>query len=412
MFIVQKNETMSSSAQQKSVKYGELVIIGFNGRLPRGDRGRKRSKLALFKRPEANGIKLTKNCATKMPEAEKSRSDAHSITYAFSNSMAVIVEYDKDHGTDMFQIGRSSESSIDFVIMETSSGQKDIVKSRSSVSRFACRILIDRENPNVAKIFAAGFNNKKNIHLGDKAIKWWKNDETIDGLTTNGVLVAHPTGEFCGGDSEYGVWREVSIGGDLYSLRDERKSRLPGKLVHSENNILKDGTLINLCGATLLWRSADGLKKSPDKVDVEELVQNLNDDIVPDSIALRNNLVIPRRPVPNSSIPKPYAFVECGHVQFFKEGDSINNKCPVCYLSGSCIKLYMGLEPAFYADYGPPVCAFNPCGHMATEKTVKFWAKAEIPHGGNGFIAMCPFCATPLDGWPGYIELSFRAYTN
>lgn len=33
----------------------------------------------------------------------------------------------------------------------------------------------------------------------------------------------------------------------------------------------------------------------------------------------------------------------------------------------------MGLEPAFYVDSGPPnFYAFNPCGHMATEKTVKY----------------------------------------
>ena len=30
-----------------------------------------------------------------------------------------------------------------------------------------------------------------------------------------------------------------------------------------ENNILQDGTLIDLCGATLLWRSAAGLSYSP-----------------------------------------------------------------------------------------------------------------------------------------------------
>jgi pellino protein len=34
-------------------------------------------------------------------------------------------------------------------------------------------------------------------------------------------------------------------------------------------------------------------------------------------------------------------------------------------------KLCMGMEPAFYVDAEPPTFAFNPCGHMATEKTVK-----------------------------------------
>lgn len=31
----------------------------------------------------------------------------------------------------------------------------------------------------------------------------------------------------------------------------------------AETNILQDGTLVDLCGATLLWRSAEGLKNSP-----------------------------------------------------------------------------------------------------------------------------------------------------
>jgi hypothetical protein len=33
--------------------------------------------------------------------------------------------------------------------------------------------------------------------------------------------------------------------------------------VDDETNVLQDGTLIDLCGATLLWRSHEGLEKSP-----------------------------------------------------------------------------------------------------------------------------------------------------
>lgn len=42
------------------------------------------------------------------------------------------------------------------------------------------------------------------------------------------------------------------------------------------------------------------------------------------------------------------------------------------------------------------------------QKTVKNWANVDIPHGINGFQTVCPFCATPLDGAPGYIELIFQ----
>lgn len=43
----------------------------------------------------------------------------------------------------------------------------------------------------------------------------------------------------------------------------------------------------------------------------------------------------------------------------------------MCLELGPVVTLCMGLEPAFYVDSGPPTYAFNPCGHMATEKTVK-----------------------------------------
>lgn len=33
--------------------------------------------------------------------------------------------------------------------------------------------------------------------------------------------------------------------------------------IKDETNILQDGTLIDLCGATLLWRSSEGLQNSP-----------------------------------------------------------------------------------------------------------------------------------------------------
>lgn len=48
----------------------------------------------------------------------------HSISYTLSRNQAVIVEYQLDTETDMFQIGRSSETPIDFVVMDTIPGDK------------------------------------------------------------------------------------------------------------------------------------------------------------------------------------------------------------------------------------------------------------------------------------------------
>lgn len=38
----------------------------------------------------------------------------------------------------------------------------------------------------------------------------------------------------------------------------------------------------------------------------------------------------------------------------------------------------------------------------------RYWEKVAIPHGTNGYIAICPFCAVPLEGTPGYVKLIFQ----
>lgn len=66
--------------------------------------------------------------------------------------------------------------------------------------------------------------------LQEKATKWQEGRD-IDGLTTNGILLMHPQGSFCGGDSEPGVWREVSVCGGIYSLRESRSAQKKGRAV-------------------------------------------------------------------------------------------------------------------------------------------------------------------------------------
>ena len=41
--------------------------------------------------------------------------------------------------------------------------------------------------------------------------------------------------------------------------------------------------------------------------------------------------------------------------------------------------------PAFYVDCDAPAYCFVPCGHMASPKTVKYWAEVPIPCGTSGF---------------------------
>lgn len=412
-----QSEVHNSHKKDPMLTYGELIILGYNGCLPQGEKGRRRSKFVLCRRPVSNGVKKSQHYVVKTPQSSKAILDSkqHSISYTLSRNQAVIVEYKPDEETDMFQIGRSSESPIDFVVMDTVPGDKaaEGKVTQSTISRFACRILVNRSATFTTRVYAAGFDSSRNIFLGEKATKWQHNGE-IDGLTTNGILIMHPRGPFCGG-SQPGIWREVSVGGGVYTLRESRSAPQKGIQIEDETNTLEDGTLIDLCGATLLWRSAEGLSKSPTRHNLEEKVDELNAGRPQCPVGL-NTLVIPRKSTLTSSSKQPYVYLMCGHVQglhdWGQDKDSDGRTCPMCLKAGSIVKLCMGIEPSFYVDCGPPTYAFNPCGHMASEKTVKYWASVPIPHGTNGFHAACPFCATPLNGDLGYVRLIFQDHVD
>lgn len=407
------------------IKYGELVILGYNGTLPQGDKGRRRSKFVLYKRSKANGVAKSKHYVVKTPQTTQAVLDTkqHSISYTLNRNQAVIVEYQEDPYSDMFQIGRSSESPIDFVVMDTVPGNRiqDPAKTaaQSTISRFACRILCSRDGPeHVARIFAAGFDSSRNIFLGEKATKWETEHQAVDGLTTNGVLIMHPQTSFCGAEDptrvtkEPGVWREVSVGGGIYGLRESRSAPTKGRPIPSETSELIDGTLVDICGATLLWRSSAGLARSPTNRELELLVDDLNAGRPQCPVGL-NTLVVPRKNSENTSTSEnqPYVYLNCGHVQGRHEWGKVgsNSKtCPICLCNSSTVKLQMGIEPSFYVDSGPPDYCFVPCGHMANAKTVKYWSGIPIPCGTSGFQSACPFCATPLLGTPGYTKLIFQ----
>ncbi|XP_075401450.1 E3 ubiquitin-protein ligase pellino homolog 3 isoform X3 [Tenrec ecaudatus] len=243
---------------EEPLKYGELIVLGcceeggeeteaqrgemtgprahscYNGCLASGDKGRRRSRLALSRRPHANGVKpdVMHHISTPLVSKALSNRGQHSISYTLSRSHSVIVEYTQDSDTDMFQIGRSTENMIDFVVTDTSpgGGASEGPSAQSTISRYACRILCDRRPPYTARIYAAGFDASSNIFLGERAAKWRTPDGLMDGLTTNGVLVMHPAGGFSE-DSAPGVWREISVCGNVYTLRDSRSAQQRGKLV-------------------------------------------------------------------------------------------------------------------------------------------------------------------------------------
>lgn len=72
--------------------------------------------------------------------------------------------------------------------------------------------------------------NGVRVSTQEKGTKW-ETGADMDGLTTNGVLIMHPNGCFSEGNAQPGIWREVSIGGAIYSLRISRSSPVKGSAV-------------------------------------------------------------------------------------------------------------------------------------------------------------------------------------
>ncbi|KAG9344196.1 hypothetical protein JZ751_010865 [Albula glossodonta] len=493
-------ENISSASTKVPVKYGELIVLGYNGSLPNGDRGRRKSRFALCKRPKANGVQPSTVHVACTPQAAKNKSkglseasgsseqprdetvreededagregqtllrgerrdsragrgkisqvrvgvgvpscmahassqawpghshtslgaraisnkDQHSISYTLSRAQTVVVEYMHDSNTDMFQIGRSTESPIDFVVTDTVPGSQsntDTQSVQSTISRFACRIMCQRGPPHTAHIYAAGFDSSKNIFLGEKAAKWKTTDGQMDGLTTNGVLVMHPRHGFME-DSKPGVWREISVCGNVFTLRETRSAQQRGKMVENETNELVDGSLIDLCGATLLWRTAEGLARTPTVKHLEALRQEIN-AARPQCPVGFNTLAFPsmrRKEVVDEK--QPWVYLHCGHVHGYhnwgnrEECEGRDRECPMCRARGPYVPLWLGCEAGFYLDTAPPTHAFSPCGHVCSEKTVSFWSQIPLPHGTHTFHAACPFCAQQLSGEQGYIRLIFQ----
>uniref|UniRef100_A0A1I7XVL9 Pellino n=1 Tax=Heterorhabditis bacteriophora TaxID=37862 RepID=A0A1I7XVL9_HETBA len=212
------------------------------------------------------------------------------------------------------------------------------------------------------------------------------------------------------------VWREVSVDGDVYTLRETRSSNARGAMVPEETNMLQDGTLIDLCGATLLWRTADGLAKSPSANELEMALDRLNAG-KPQCPVNLNTLIIPKKRSNNStSSRQPYVYLNCGHVQGKHDWgfhSTLNGlptfKCPICLAeSERVIQLTMGMESSFHLDSGSLDYAFNPCGHVASFSTVRYWSRIPLPHGTNSFHPVCPFCTTLLATEKPFVRLIFQ----
>ena len=67
--------------------------------------------------------------------------------------------------------------------------------------------------------------------------------------------------------------------------------------VENESNVLQDGSLIDLCGATLLWRTPAGLLRAPTLKQLEAQRQESINQRIPHAALLRPSpLLLPSSP--------------------------------------------------------------------------------------------------------------------
>lgn len=186
--------------------------------------------------------------------------------------------------------------------------------------------------------------------------------------------------------------------------------------VESETQELSDGALIDLCGASLLWRTAEGLRRAPTLKHLEALRQELNAARPQCPVGL-NTLAFPsmRRCQGAVAEKQPWAYLRCGHVHGYHDwgerggaGGGTERECPMCRARGPYVPLWLGCEAGLYVDAAPPTHAFSPCGHVSSEKTAAFWSQIPLPHGTHTFHAACPFCAQQLSMGHSHVRLIFQ----
>ncbi|CAF0732598.1 unnamed protein product [Didymodactylos carnosus] len=368
-------------------------MIWYNGSIPNGDRGRRKSKFILKERSQANGLKALGQhlCKNTAEVQELTTANVHSIAYTLSRNQTVVVQYTRDEETDMFQVGRSPESQIDFIVMDTVPNAKtsdELNILQSTISRFACRIVVQRKPPYTAKIYAAGFDSSKNIFLGEKAIKWRNEKNEIDGVTTNGILLMHmDCGKFNSG-ARPTKWKEISVGGRVFDLSE-------GRLKFNYQSAVK---------YFIFYQTRRLLE-----IELEQL-----NSTKPQCPVGLNTLVIKTvSPPSNFDGQIPFVYVSCGHVHGNHDWgvkEELKRECPLCRTIGSYIPITMGIEPSFYiscSDSTTTHC-FQPCGHITSESTALHWSKIKVPLGCRGLKSICPFCSTALSEVKPFVKLIFQ----
>jgi hypothetical protein len=208
-----------------------------------------------------------------------------------------------DVTTDLFQLGRSSSPANAIVVKGLqwhSKKKKDRRVTIGPVSRFACRIVVDRLAPYNARVYAGGLDDDGNFAISENAIhvdpiyseesmveedsgrpkKTAKQPQllqALDYLSAYGVRIWRP-------DSR--IWMEVSIAGNTYTSRPS--PTMPGQPLRIASaaaatrrggpftNELIDGSILDICGTYFLFQSPRSMALTPKPISPEEMIRSWN----------------------------------------------------------------------------------------------------------------------------------------
>lgn len=210
-----------------------------------------------------------------------------------------------DVTTDLFQLGRSSSAANAIVVKGPQwLGKKS--QNVGPVSRYACRIVVDRLSPYRARVYAGGLDDRGDFCLSENAIHVdpMSNEESMveedsdygsarptkkakqqqqrrqqapqDYLQAYGVRIWRP-------DSR--IWMEVGVFGNTYTPRPS--PTLPGQPLRIApttghrggwpfTNELIEGSILDICGAYFVFQSAHSMALTPTSISPEETIRSWN----------------------------------------------------------------------------------------------------------------------------------------
>lgn len=180
--------------------YGQLVVLGHKEYRVEGSTwhpvGPRNEKFELRRRKHANGIRRADAYSGPAPQKsstsdklhssstnkkKRSTDASHSVTMSVAGTrdadgkitepQRVTVEYVPDARHDMFQLGRMIVPQNDFVVRGPLHLDAGGILC-GPVSRYACRLSCSRLPPYRCTLYAAGFNQERDIFLSEIAPKW------------------------------------------------------------------------------------------------------------------------------------------------------------------------------------------------------------------------------------------------